>query len=206
MTSVKDFLKTTTAITVSDISQKGKARIANIADAKGRPIKIVLSKECNLRTPWSVSSFDGGSRCSLDIIMNAELEDVVSKIDDAIYKWIEGNPTRYLKTPPKDLASWYKSPRKESNKEGYASTLRTKCTIDDQKASFKCWDGDRKPISITELREIEWPNSTFACEVALKGVYFQANTFGPMLEVTNVMIRPEDASCPFESMSDASES
>ena len=50
MISVKDFLKTTTAITVSDISQEGTARIANIADGKGKPIKIVLSKECTLRT------------------------------------------------------------------------------------------------------------------------------------------------------------
>ena len=117
MTSVKEFLKPTTAITVSDISQKGKARVANIADGKGKPIKIVLSKECSLRTPWAVSSFDGGDRCSLDIIMNLELEDVVSKIDDAVYKWIAANPTRYFKTPPMDFDSWYKSPNKASTKE-----------------------------------------------------------------------------------------
>ena len=137
MTSVKDFLKPTTAITVSDISQKGKARIANIADGKGKPIKIVLSKECSLKTPWSVSSFDGGDRCSLDIIMNSELEQVVAKIDDTVYKWIAANPNRYFKTPPKDFDSWYKSPRKESAKEGYANTLRPKCTINEEKASFK---------------------------------------------------------------------
>ena len=202
MTSVKDFLKPTTAITVSDISQKGKARIANIADGKGKPIKTVLSKECTLRTPWSVSSFDGGDRCSLDIIMNAELEEVVSKIDDAVYKWIAANPNRYFKTPPKDFDSWYKSPRKALTKEGYANTLRTKCTIGEEKASFKCWDADKKQLTISEIRGIDWPSSTFACQVALKGVYFQSNTFGPMLEVTNVMIRPEDASCPFESGSE----
>ena len=111
MTSVKDFLKPTTAITISVIGQKGKARIANIADGKGKPIKIVLAKDCSLRTPWSVSSFDGGERCSLDIIMNAELEEVVTKIDDAVYKWVTANPSRYFKTPPKDLDSWYKSPK-----------------------------------------------------------------------------------------------
>ena len=202
MTSIKDFLKPTTAITVSDISQKGKARIANIADGKGKPIKIVLAKECTLRTPWSVSSFDGGDRCSLDIIMNAELEEVVSKIDDAVYKWIAANPNRYFKTPPKDFDSWYKSPKKVPAKDGYANTLRTKCTIGEEKASFKCWDADKKQLTISEIRGIDWPSSTFACQVALKGVYFQSNTFGPMLEVTNVMIRPEDASCPFESESD----
>ena len=202
MTSVKDVLKPATAITVSDISQKGKARIANISDGKGKPIKIVLSKECSLRKPWAVSAFDGGDRCSLDIIMNSELEEVVAKIDDAVYRWIAANPTRYFKTPPRDFDSWYKSPKKASTKEGYANTLRTKCTIGDEKASFKCWDGDKKALTISELRSIDWPSSSFACEVALKGVYFQANTFGPMIEVTNVMIRPEDASCPFDPESD----
>ena len=93
-------------------------------------------------------------------------------------------------------------PKKESAKEGYANTLRTKCTIGEEKASFKCWDGEKKPLTISEIRSIDWPSSTFACQVALKGVYFQANTFGPMLEVTNVMIRPEDASCPFDPESD----
>ena len=53
-----------------------------------------------------------------------------------------------------------------------------------------------------EVMVKDFQNSSCACEVALKGVYFQANTFGPMLKVTNLMIRPEDVSCPFESDSE----
>ena len=196
MTSIQDFQKT--KITVSDICQKGKTRIANIADDKGKPIKIVLSKDCLLRTPWNVSSYDGGTRCSLDIIMNEDLDKLVTKIDTDVFNWVSKDSNRYFKTPPKDLMSWYKSLRKASSKEGYSDTLRTKCTIADDKASFKCWDEDRKSMTVADIRKISWPQSTFACEVALKGVYFQSNSFGPMLEVTNVMIRPEDQSCPFD--------
>ena len=116
MTSIQDFQKT--KITVSDICQKGKTRIANIADDKGKPIKIVLNKDCLLRTPWNVSSYDGGTRCSLDIIMNEDLDKLVTKIDTDVFNWVSKDSNRYFKTPPKDLMSWYKSLRKASSKEG----------------------------------------------------------------------------------------
>ena len=60
MKTVEQFLKPKFgALSVGDISQKGKARIAPIYDARGKPIKLLLSKEPVLRTPWQVSSFDG---------------------------------------------------------------------------------------------------------------------------------------------------
>ena len=74
---MKDFQKTT--ITPSDICHKGNTRIANSVDEKGRPIKIVLSKDCTLKTPWNVSSYDGGSRCSLDIAMTEEMQNMATK-------------------------------------------------------------------------------------------------------------------------------
>ena len=53
-------------------------------------------------------------------------------------------------------------------------------------------------MAVADIRKINWPQTTFACEVALKGVYFQSNSFAPMLEVVHVMIKPEDQSCPFD--------
>ena len=92
MTSIQDFQKT--KITVSDICQKGKTRIANIADEKGKPIKIVLSKDCLLKAPWNVSSYDGGTRCSLDIIMNEDLHNLVTRIDTRFFNWVCQDSTR----------------------------------------------------------------------------------------------------------------
>lgn len=93
MTSIQDYKKT--KITISDICQRGKTRIANIADDKGRPIKIGLSKEWTLRTPWNVSSYDGGTRCSFDIIMNEDLHNLVTKIDTDVFNWISNDSNRY---------------------------------------------------------------------------------------------------------------
>ncbi|MDA8583821.1 hypothetical protein N9L68_06290 [bacterium] len=196
MTSLQDFQNT--KITLSDICQKGKTIIANIADEKGRPTNIVLSKDCTLNTPWHVSSYDGGSRCSFDIVMTEVMQTMVTNIDKEVLDWTSNDTARYFKSPPKDIPSWYKSVNKEASKEGYSDTLRTTCTIIGEMASFKCWYGDRSAISTGDIKNINWPPSTFACEVALKGVYFQANSFGPMLEVTDVMITPEDQSCPFD--------
>ena len=118
MTSVEDFLKPKFGtLSVGEISQKGKARIAPILDAKGKPIKLILSKEPVLRTSWPVSSFDGGERCSLDIVLTPELQRLGDKIDGEVRGFIEKNTERYFKTPPKE--DWYKSIEKEPSKEGY---------------------------------------------------------------------------------------
>ena len=62
MTTLEQFLKPKFgSLSVGDICQKGKARVANIYDSKGKPIKLFLAKEPVLRTPWQVSSFDGES-------------------------------------------------------------------------------------------------------------------------------------------------
>ena len=196
MTTVQLFLKPKFgAISLGDISQKGKARIAPIHDAKGKPIKLVLSKAAVLRTPWQVSSFDGGDRCSLDIVLTEELEALCSKIDDAVRGAVEKDPNRYFKGPLKE--DWYKPLKKEPSKEGYASTMRTKLTIGEERCSFKCWDADKNPMSIGQIKALHWPTTAFAAAVSLKGAYFQSNSYGPLLEVDMLMVKPEDAECPF---------
>ena len=196
MASVEAFLKPKFGtLSIGDISQKGKARIAPINDSKGKPIKLILSKEAVLRTPWQVSSFDGGDRCSLDIILTEELEALCAKLDDSVRGCIEKDPDRYFRTPPKE--DWYKPFKKEASKEGYASTMRTKLTISEEGCSFKCWDDKKQPMTLEQVKSIHWPSTTFACAVTLKGVYFQSNNYGPLLEVTMLMARPEDAECPF---------
>ena len=69
--------------------------------------------------------------------------------------------------------------------------------IRDSSCSFKCWDANKKPMTIQEIKDIHWPSTTFACQVLLKGVYFQSNSYGAMLEVLMLMVKPEDDTCPF---------
>ena len=142
-----------------------------------------------------MSSFDGGERCSLDIVLTPELQRLGDKIDGEVRGFIEKNTERYFKTPPKE--DWYKSIKKEPSKEGYEGTLRTKLTIKEDSCSFKCWDATKTLMPIAEIKRIQWPSTAFACAVTLKGVYFQSNSYGPMLEVTMLMVKPEDDVCPF---------
>ena len=54
MTSVDDFIKPAFGtISVGDISQKGKAKIAPIFDADGKPIKIIFIKEASSKHPMA---------------------------------------------------------------------------------------------------------------------------------------------------------
>ncbi|MDA8583150.1 hypothetical protein N9L68_02930 [bacterium] len=102
MASVEDFLKPKfVTLSVGDISPKGKARIANISGSRGKQIKLVLSKQPVLRTPWTVSSFDGGGRCSLDIVLTPELDRLAANIDSEARGFIEKDTERYFKTPHK---------------------------------------------------------------------------------------------------------
>ena len=195
MTRLTDFLQSGNFY-IGDISQKGKAKLAPIYDDAGKPIKVTLARDCSLRTPWPVSSFDGSERCTLDIIMNPQLEQLADKIDANVVQAIHNEPTRYFKNPPKD--DWYKSLKKESSREGYAGTLRTKLTIGEERCSFKCWDANKKLMPIEDIRAIQWQSATFAAQVTLKGVYFQSNSYGPLVEVNMLMIKPEDDVCPFQ--------
>ena len=137
--------------------------------------------------------------------MDAEFEELVDKIVKDVFEWIERDPQRYFKHTPTYLSAGYTPLRKESTREGYCGTLRTKCTIGESKASFKCWDVDQNPMAFDDIKSIDWPNIAFACEAALNGLYFHSSFFGPMMEVTNVMIRADDQSCPFNNEHDNSD-
>ena len=52
-------------------------------------------------------------------------------------------------------------------------------------------------MPVAEVKRIQWPYTALACVVTLKGVYFQSISYGPMLEVTMLMVKPEDDVCPF---------
>ena len=90
MTTVDEFVQPTFgAISVGYISQTGKAEIAPIVDADGKPIKTTWSRKPFLKTPWSVSSFDGGERCTLYISLSDELEKLALKVDAEVKAFIE---------------------------------------------------------------------------------------------------------------------
>ena len=69
-------------IYISEIVQRGETKLANISDYKGDPIKFVLARNSSLWTPRHVSFFDGGQRCTLEIIMSYDLERLVANVDD----------------------------------------------------------------------------------------------------------------------------
>ena len=52
-------------------------------------------------------------------------------------------------------------------------------------------------MTIEQIKALDWSSTGIAYQVSLKGVYFQSNSYGPMTEVTMLMVKPEDEACPF---------
>ena len=75
--------------------------------------------------------------------------------------------------------------------------MRTKLTLGGGKCSAKVWNDARQRLTPAEVEEIDWPSAQLGVVVRVVGVYFQAQSFGPMLEVESLLVKAEDASCPF---------
>ncbi len=62
--------------------------------------------------------------------------------------------------------------------------------------SAKFWTTDKQPLDHTKL---SWRDSEFAAQVRLKSIWFQSHrSFGACLEVTHLLVRQRDLSCPFD--------
>ena len=59
------------------------------------------------------------------------------------------------------------------------------------------------PLSPAELKELDWTACKLAVAVAVSGCYFQAGTWGPILNVHMLQVAPQDRSCPFGAVEDA---
>ena len=197
MISVQDFLRNPENIELGDINSSGKSRIANLT-SNGKPLKLILCKEPILRTPYSVSSYDGSSdRCSLDLCMTEELGRLADVIDVAVLGFVKKNAGRYFKSPPADVSTTFRPVRRKAAKEEYQDTFRTKITLSPTKCSAKAWGPDKQPLTAEQLCAMDWPACRLALVVQVSGCYFQGNSWGPTINVCMLQVAPEDRTCPF---------
>ena len=200
MQPIEQILTNTSTLTVGDIN--GKTRTANIF-ADNKTLRVILSQKATLTTPWQVSSFDGTSdRCSLDLIVTEEnlLGEFVDKVDEQILAFVKQNISRYSKQSVDDLVRSFRPLRRQASKEGYSDTLRCKLTLSDNKCSAKAWDGNKTPLSPAELKELDWPGCKLAVVVTISGVYFQAGSWGGILNTHMIQCLANASpsrACPF---------
>ena len=93
-------------IQIGDIGpNKSGGRSAPIT-TNGQAVKLTLSKQPVLTTPFAPSAYDGGVRVSLDIRLTSELEKLADEIDAAVLAHVKKNAATYWKKPPKDPEKW----------------------------------------------------------------------------------------------------
>ena len=203
MQSISQYLEANTAISLGDIN--AKSRTASLFGQDGKPIRVVLAQETTLWTPWQVSAFDASSdRCSMDLVITPDnnLGEFADAVDNAVYEYVKNSKERYIKGQA-GLTTTFRPCRRRASKEGYNDTLRCKLTLSATKCSAKAWDGNKVPMSPAELKELDWSSCRLAVAVAVSGCYFQAGTWGPILNVHMLEVAPQDRSCPFGAVEDA---
>ena len=205
MQSLAKFLANPQTLQLGEVNSTGKSRIANLSGKGGKPIRILLAKECTLRTPFSVKSFDGTSdRCSLDLCMTDDLSKFADYIDTVVLALVKENPEAYFKKPPADVASIYQSARRTASKPEYSGTLRTKITLG-VRPSCKIWGQQKNLLTCEDVSELDWPSSRLAVGIQISGVWFQSASWGAMLNVNQLMVQVGDVSCPFGASDDESD-
>ncbi len=53
-------------------------------------------------------------------------------------------------------------------------------------------------MSPEQLAEVDWREAKFTVQCTLKSVYFQAGSFGPVMEINSMLLIAESPECPFE--------
>ena len=66
--------------------------------------------------------------------------------------------------------------------------LRVKCTLGAKKKSFRVFGPDRKEMTLDEVRAIDWRNTKFGAIAKIKSCFFQASSFGPVLELEALLV------------------
>ena len=103
-----------------------KTRIAPITQ-DGKPVLIKLSTNPELQTPWNVwPSYDGGPRCSCELLLTPALQRLGEHIDDAVLRAVRANAGTFFSKQPKSLDDLHNSIIRAPSKGSYQPTLRPK--------------------------------------------------------------------------------
>ena len=142
----------------------------------------------------------------MDLVITAENRrgEFTDAVDSAVFDFVKNSKERYIKGNA-DLTTTFRPCRRKASKEGYSDTLRCKITLSATKCSAKAWDANKDPISPALLKELDWPACKMAVAVAVSGCYFQAGTWGPILNVHLLQVAPQDRSCPLGAAEDPME-
>ena len=168
-------------------SQRGN-KSAQITFKDKTPIKFFVN---DTSTPFNPSSWTpGDKRITLDLQVTQESEEFCKALDKFVLDTVSANTGNYFKKnyTPEELKDMYKSAIHEHDRT--AATIRSKFDT----GSIRCWDLKGNAVS----EPTEWRKTKMNAHVTVKGLWFNPGSFGVTLEVFDVMVDPQDCSCPFK--------
>ena len=92
-----------------------------------------------------------------------------------------------------EIRSNYRSCVRHSDK-GYAPTLKVNIDLTDGKHALHCWDDEGNQTRTPE----SWRNCWISPRLHVSHIWFMANNFGPVVRMTDALLRQDEGSAPVE--------
>jgi len=180
------------------VATKGGGRLAPITDQGNNAIYVHPGKD--LRAPYGASTWGGepSSRMNLDLSIptGSSEEAYFKELDDwAIEHAFKMRREMFKKDLSKEqLASLLKPTLSYSTKfEGYYPTVRSKLSCDGARKT-RCWNAEKQPIPV---ETVDFQSCELTPILQVKGLWFQANSFGFVFNVSDCLCKEQSTECPF---------
>ena len=183
--------------TVGDlfVSQKG-AKSASITCRGEAPKFRFATPENPISSPYGASSFDAGTRLSIDFVLTKDLQDFCEALDSWAKTTLQENSEILFskKHSQETIEQMYQSVIKKHAKGSttYPNTVRCKFNSTGAR-QIRFWDEQHKPIEQPDLK-----HHNVVPLVEIRSFWFANNSCGLTLDIIDLMcLQTAEKKCPF---------
>ena len=179
-------------LSLGDVTSSGKAKTAPFS-VNGGPAEFSL---CPLKIAFEPSAYQDNDATRVNIVFKVNLvhEEELGQIDKWILDTVSADPARFFgKAKTREsLVETYTPCVKQTEK--YGSQFKCKLNLPGSYQGVRVWDLEKLPRAPPDT----WAGCVVTPLVRFRHLYFMANQWGPVIDVTDLKIHSEAASvCPF---------
>ena len=179
-------------LSLGDVTTSGKAKTAPFS-VNGGPAEFTMP---SLRVAFEPSAYQDEEATRVNIVFKVSLvhEEELGAIDKWILDTVCADPVRFFgKAKTREsIVETYTPCIKQTEK--YGSQFKCKVNLPGSYQGVRVWDLEKLPRAAPDA----WAGCVVTPRVRFRHLYFMANQWGPVIDVTDLKVLPEPATeCPF---------
>ena len=177
------------ALSLGDVTSSGKAKTAPFS-VNGGPAEFTLPA---LKVAFEPSAYQDDDATRVNIVFKVN-EEELGQIDKWILDTVSADPVKFFgKAKSREsLVETYTPCIKQTEK--YGSQFKCKLNLPGSYQGVRVWDLEKLPRAPPDA----WAGCLVTPRVRLRHLYFMANQWGPVIDVTDLKVLSEPATeCPF---------